>query len=225
MAQMKREQKQAEDVKAGHIIILKSVHHHGVNVVVTERISLKQAKPVISNSHREVREMINNKSQHDQSAHHHMTRGKGCFDVPLIDIRLRTGTPVFNCQLDSHVDVSNDRDEQKNPNQPKQRTEVAQMFRVTIDPIRSDKYLQIPEQMSDHKQDQNDAGDRDDYFFSDRRTIKMCQKLHATNILQERRTRLPSARRSDAEAAQRVARSNRLAAEFQIMDAGCSVKL
>jgi len=36
---------------------------------------------------------------------------------------------------------------------------------------------------------------------------------------------LSSARRSDAEAAQRVAGQNRLAAEFQIMDAGCSVKL
>ena len=47
MAQMKREQKQAEDVKAGYIIILKCVDHHGVNVVVAERISLKQAKPLI----------------------------------------------------------------------------------------------------------------------------------------------------------------------------------
>ena len=183
MAQMKREQKQAEDVKAGHIIILKSVHHHGVNVVVTERISLKQAKPVISNSHREVREVINDKCQHDQSAHHHVTRGKRCFDVPLIDIGLGPGTPVFNCQLDSHVNVSNDRGEEKNPDQPKHRTEIAQMFRVTVDPVRSDKYLQIPEQMSDHKQDQNDAGDGDDYFFSDRRTIKSCYNIHAKKLL------------------------------------------
>ena len=168
MAQMKREQKQTEDVKAGNIIILKSVHHHGINVVVAERISLKQAKPVISNSHRKVREVINDKCQHDQAAHYHVTRGKRCFDVTLIDVRLRAGAPVFNCQLDGDVDVSNDRGEKKNPNQPKQWTEIAQMFRVIIDPIRSNKYLQIPKQMSDHKKDQNDAADRDDYFFSDR---------------------------------------------------------
>ena len=168
MAQMKREQKQAEDVKAGHIIILKSVHHHGVNVIMAKRISFKQAKPVISNSHREVREVINDKCEHDQSAHHHVTRGKRCFDVTLIDVRLRAGAPVFNCQLDRHVDVNNDSGEQKNSDQPKQRSEIAQMFRITIDPIRSDKYLQIPEQMSDHKKDQNDAADRDNYFFSDR---------------------------------------------------------
>ena len=53
----------------------------------------------------------------------------------------------------------------------------------------------------------------------------MCQNLHATNILQEWRPRRPSARRSDAEAARRAAGQNRLAAKFQIMDAGCSVKL
>ena len=165
---MKRQQKQSKDVKARHIIILKSVHHHGVNVVVAERISLKQAKPVISNSDREVREVVNDKCQHDQSAHYHVTRGKRRFDVTLIDVRLRAGAPVFNCQLDGHVDVSNDRGEEKNSDQPKERPEITQMFRVTIDPIRSDKYLQIPEQMPDHKKDQNDAADRDDYFFSDR---------------------------------------------------------
>ena len=171
---MKRKQKQAEDVKAGHIIILKSVHHHGVNVVVAERIRLKQAKPVISNSHGEVREVINDKCQHDQSAHHHVTRGKRCFDVPLIDVRLRAGAPVFNSQLDGHVDVNNDRNEEKNPNQPKQRSQIVQMLRVTIDPVRPNKDLQVPEQMSDHEKDQNDPRDRNDYFFSNRRAIKSC---------------------------------------------------
>ena len=84
------------------------------------------------------------------------------------------GAPVFNRQLDRHVDVNNDSGEQKNSDQPKQRSEITQMLRVTVDPVRSDKNLQISEQMSDHEKDQNDARDRDDYFFSDRRTIKMC---------------------------------------------------
>jgi hypothetical protein len=40
------------------------------------------------------------------------------------------------------------------------------MLRVTVDPIRSDKNLQIPKQMSDYKKNQNNAGDGDDDFFS-----------------------------------------------------------
>ena len=46
------------------------------------------------------------------------------------------------------------------------------MLRVTIDPIWSKKNLQIAQEMSDHKQDQNDPGDGDDYFLPDRRPIK-----------------------------------------------------
>jgi hypothetical protein len=45
-------------------------------------------------------------------------------------------------------------------------------LRVTIDPIWSEKNLQIPEQMSDDKKDENDACDRDDHFFADRGAIK-----------------------------------------------------
>jgi hypothetical protein len=46
------------------------------------------------------------------------------------------------------------------------------MLRVTVDPIRSDENLQIPQQMSDHKKDQNDAGDGHNDFFSHRGAIK-----------------------------------------------------
>ena len=48
------------------------------------------------------------------------------------------------------------------------------MLRVAVDPIRADENLQIPEQMSDHEKDQNDAGDGDDHFLPDRRAIKSC---------------------------------------------------
>ena len=57
------------------------------------------------------------------------------------------------------------------------------MLRVTVDPIRSEKNLQIAEQMSDDEQNQDDSRDRDDHFFSDRRAIKICQNIHAKNIL------------------------------------------
>jgi len=46
------------------------------------------------------------------------------------------------------------------------------MLRVTIDPVWSDENLQITEQMSDDKKDENDASDRDDHFLPNRGAIK-----------------------------------------------------
>jgi hypothetical protein len=46
------------------------------------------------------------------------------------------------------------------------------MLRVTIDPVWSDENLQITEQVSDDKKDENDAGDRDDHFLPNRGAIK-----------------------------------------------------
>ena len=53
------------------------------------------------------------------------------------------------------------------------------MLRVTVDPVRPDKDLQIPKQMSDDKHNQNDAGDCDDHFLPNRRAIKGSQNIHA----------------------------------------------
>src|SRR6516164_5043871 len=35
--------------------------------------------------------------------------------------------------------------------------------------------------MPDHKEDQNDAGDRDNHFLPNRRAIKNCQNIHFTS--------------------------------------------
>ena len=58
--------------------------------------------------------------------------------------------------------------EEKDPDRPEQGTESAQMFRVAVHPIRSEKNLQIPEKMSDNERDQNDPGHRHNHFFADR---------------------------------------------------------
>src|SRR5436190_1226937 len=90
-----------------------------------------------------MREVINDKCQHDQSAHHHVTRRKRCFDVALVYVPLRAGTPVFDCQLDGHVDVNENSGQQENSDQPKQRTEIAQMLRVSVDQMRLAAEFQI----------------------------------------------------------------------------------
>jgi hypothetical protein len=112
--------------------------------------------------------VINDKHQHDQATHHHVPRRERRFDVLPVFVGLRPGTPILNCQQDREVNVKNDRGEKKGTNQPEKRAEIEQVLRVSIDPIRPDKNLQIAKQMSDHKKNQNDSGDRDDHFFSNR---------------------------------------------------------
>jgi len=53
-----------------------------------------------------------------------------------------------------------------------------QMLRVTVDPIWTQKNLQIPEQMSDNKKNQNNARDRDDHFLSNGRAVKSGENIH-----------------------------------------------
>jgi|SRR6476620_4123017 len=115
--------------------------------------------------------MINNKRQHDQTAHHHVTRCERGLHVSSVDVLLGPCAAIFNREQDREVNVKNNRDEKKGSNQPEKRTQVAQMLRVTVDPIRSNKNLQIPQQMSDYKKDQDNAGNRDDDFSSNRGAI------------------------------------------------------
>ena len=89
------------------------------------------------------------------------------------------------------------------------------MFRVTIDPIRSEKDLQIPEEMSDNERDQDDTGHGHNHLFADRRAKKKLLKhsryKHVTGTV---------------EGVVLTALPDKCGCrEFQIMDAGWSVKL
>src|SRR5438094_647836 len=162
---MQRQQEQPEDVKGRHEVILKAVNHHRIDIVVAERVRFKQIEPWVGYTNSEMRQMIDDKRQHDQAAHHHVPRCEVCLDVVPVDVCLWPGTAILNCQVDGHPDVNDDGSEQEQTNCPKQRAEVAQVLRVTIDPVGADKNLQIAKQMPDHKEDQNDARDRDNHFF------------------------------------------------------------
>src|SRR5437870_13776019 len=164
---MKREQKQPEHVKPRYKIILETIDHHRIDIIMAERIRFKQSEPCIRHTNGEMRQMTDNKGQHDQAAHHQVARGESCFHIAPVDVGFRPGAAILNRQMDRYPDVNNDRRKQEQTNCPKQGAEIAQMLRVTIDPVWSDKNLQIAEQMSDDKKDQNDASDRDDHFFSD----------------------------------------------------------
>src|SRR5437016_7417055 len=129
-----------------------------------------------------MRQMIDNEREHDEPTHQHVTRREVCLDIVPVNVGLRPGTPILNCQLDRQPDVNNDRGKQEQANCPQQRTEIPEVLRVTINPIWSNKNLQVAEQMSDHEKNQNDAGNRDDHFFSNGRPIKSRQQSHDTEL-------------------------------------------
>ena len=68
--------------------------------------------------------------------------------------------------------------EQNGAHDPEQRPEIAQMLRVTVDPVRPEKDLQIAEQMADDEEHQNDSRDRDDQLFADGSAIKSGKSGH-----------------------------------------------
>src|SRR5436190_309521 len=143
-----------------------------------ERISLKQAKTLVCDSHGEMREMIDDEGKHDEPAYHHVTGGEVCFDIASVHIAVGACASIFDRQLNGHVNVNNDHREQEETDRPQQRTEIAQMFGVTVDPIWTEKDLQISKEMSDNEKNQDDACDCDDHFFSNGRVIESGENIH-----------------------------------------------
>ena len=135
MAQVEGEQKEPKNIKARHKITFETVNHHRIDIVMAERIRLKQRKACVGDSHGKMCEVISDKCQHNQPAHHHVTRGERCFRVLPVDVRLGSGATIFDRQLDRYINVNDDSQEQENADRPQQRAEIAQVLRVTINPI------------------------------------------------------------------------------------------
>ena len=66
----------------------------------------------------------------------------------LARVTLRPGTTIFEGEQESKINVKQNGDQQKTADHPEQRTEIAQMLGVGIDPFRSEKNLKIPEQVA-----------------------------------------------------------------------------
>ncbi len=140
---------------------------------MSQRISLQQRKAFVGYANGKMGEVIDDEGEHDQSAHHHVPGCEGGLHVVLVDVRVGASPAVIDGETNGHEDVKYDRCQEKRPDRPKQWPEIAKMLGVTVDPIRSEKDLQVAEQMANDEQDQNDARHSDDHFFADRRLIKV----------------------------------------------------
>src|ERR1043166_5628300 len=114
-------------------------------------------------------EMIKNEREHNQSAQHHRARSERRLHVLLLFVSDRPGPPIFERETDRVKNMQDHSNEKKTANHPEDGAQLAQMFRVGIDPIRPEKNLEVAEQMADDERDKNDAGDGDDHFFADGR--------------------------------------------------------
>src|ERR1043166_9537346 len=168
MFEMHQEQKHRDDVERRDVGTLKTVDHHRVNIVVPGGIEVKLIETRIGDSPGEMSEVVNDERENNQTAHYHVTRGELCLHISLFDVVFGSRASVFDRKLNREIDMQDHRDQQDDACEPQQDAKVAQMLRVTVDPIRPEKDLEVTEQVADHEQNENHAGNGDDHFPADR---------------------------------------------------------
>lgn len=164
---MKGEQEHGEDVERGDDHVLKPVNHHGVNVITVQRVRLEQEETRIRHPHREMGKVVEDERENKETARRHRAGSKGGFDVLFFCVSNRPGAAVIDGQTNRVINVQHDRDEEENAERPEQRSKRTQMLRVAVDPVRTEKDLQVAEQMSDNESNQDQPCDRDDELLPD----------------------------------------------------------
>src|SRR2546430_11171993 len=140
---MKREQEQTDDVKRGDVNVLEPVNHHRIDIVAIKRVEFQERKLRVEFARGEVKQVENDEREDNESTHDHVPRSPARFDVVSFAVRLRTGATIFDCEQNCEVDVQNHAQEKERANHPEQRPKIAQMLRVSVDPFRPEKNLQI----------------------------------------------------------------------------------
>src|SRR5438477_11610588 len=118
---MEREKKEANDVKARHVDVLKSVNHHRINVGAIEQIEFKKRKLRIEFAGGEMEKMKDDEREDNESADDHVTRGPAGLDKLPVDVRLGAGAAIFDCEQDGEIDMQNHRNQQEDTDEPEQR--------------------------------------------------------------------------------------------------------
>ncbi len=140
---MESEQKHRQNVKPRNEWTRKTEDHHGVDVVVPKWILWQSGKARVSRANGKMEQVKDNKSEQDKSAHHHGARGESRLYNLFPPITQRASAPVFDGKPDRVIDMHHDGKEKKRSNGPKQRAQSAQMLAVAINPVRSEKNLQV----------------------------------------------------------------------------------
>src|SRR2546423_13329163 len=114
-----------------------------------------------------MREVIEDEGENDQSAQRHGTRCEGRLHVLFLFVTNWPRPAIFQRETDREENMEQDIDQQKGADNPEQGAELAEMFRVGVDPIGPEKDLEVPEEMANHERDQDHARNRDDHLLAD----------------------------------------------------------
>lgn len=135
-------------------------------------------KPRVNAADGEMRQMQDQKGEHNEPAQNH-----GCFGRlersgrPIL-ISLRFRAPVFDRELDGRHNVKDQADNEKNADHPEWPGQTMKECRVGVDLFRPGKDLQIAGHVPDHISDQHKASERDDPFFANGRVVKRSDEVH-----------------------------------------------
>ena len=131
---------------------------------MADRIHRQRGKTRIGRAHGEMEQMKDDKCENDQSAHDHRARSEGGFYGVFAPVALGPGAAVFDRQTDRRVNVDEDDREEESANDPEERSEIAQMLRVAVDPIRAEENLEVAEKVADDEKNQDHARHRHNHF-------------------------------------------------------------
>src|ERR1700761_752723 len=117
VAEMGREQEQASHVKQRNQRMPEPKDEHPVNVMASERI-VYLAKFRICHQESELEKMVNDKTEDDQSAHQHRSRGHRRLLGTGYRVFLRLREAIFLCEMNRRHDMDDKRRDQNHSHHP-----------------------------------------------------------------------------------------------------------
>src|SRR6267142_538765 len=166
---MQAEQSHSEDVKPGNQRVMESNHHHFENVVAFFRIheidEIFVGKIHPLRLHCEMKQVINNKYEHDNSAHQHRARSIGGTNRLPCAVSDWPGCFVLSGKFHGGPNVQNQHQQQKNASGPDDLWIGLEKMAVPIDGFGAQENLKIAREVADDKQEHHKTGHGHYVFF------------------------------------------------------------
>ena len=167
VAEVHAEQTDSDDVKNAHQRAGESSHDHPVNVPVAPGIN---PSPIlwIKALPGELGQMVEDEGENNQSGETHGASEDGGLKGILHRILLGARGEILPPERDGEPDMKHHTGKQDPANKPEQLTKVLEEMRVAVHRVGPQEDGKIPDQMPDHKEDEDDTGDCDDPLAPDR---------------------------------------------------------
>ncbi len=103
-------------------------------------------------------QVIDNKGEQDKSTHDHMSGSKGRLYHIFPAITLGPRALILDREPNGVVDMQQNDDDKKDANDPEEWAQVTQVLSIAIDPCRAEKDLEVAQEMTNNKENQDNSG-------------------------------------------------------------------